>query len=137
MGYVRAIMDTKQALDFLKIKKEGLAGEWEAKESDFVEDTMSRRKGILFLTKKELIFVIESGVFSKKLKEAWRVPVSKMKTAGKGPFLFRKIVAISYDVSPEGAGAIRKLMGIRQIAFKLKDADSLVNKLKKLNPGIK
>lgn len=130
-------MKTEEALNFLRIKKEDLIGKWEAQESDASEDTLSKRKGILLLTKKDLIFVAEIGLFSKKLKEIYRVPVSKIKSVVKLPLLFKNTVTIRCNTTPEGAGILKRLISTRQLAFKLKDPKSLLDKLKELNPSIK
>ncbi len=68
------------------IRKEDSVGQWEARESDVSETTMYKRKGFLLLTKNEFIFIARVGVFSKKLKECWRAPLSSVKSVKKNAF---------------------------------------------------
>jgi len=58
------MMELEKVLKFLNLKKEDIINQWEAREVD-IEYGGKRRKGLLFLTKDELIFVAEVGVFSK------------------------------------------------------------------------
>lgn len=129
-------MEIEEISNSLNIKKEDLLGQWEAQESDVEESTMMKRKGSLLLTKDEFIFVAKVGVFSKKLKECWRIPLLAIKSARKMPFPIRAVI-IPYNVAPEKAGFLRKFVGMPQLAFKIKDSKSFIEKLKELNPKIK
>ena len=128
------MMELEKVLKFLNIKKEDMVNQWEAREID-VEYGSKRRKGLLFLTKDELIFVAEVGVFSKKLKELYRIPILSIKSAGKLPL--SKTVRIGYTKASKEAGFLKKVFGMRNVGFKIQDPKSLIQKLKELNPKIK
>ncbi len=128
------MMELEKVLKFLNIKKEEIINRWEAREID-VEYRSKRRKGPLFLTKDELIFVAEVGVFSKKLKELYRIPILSIKSAGKLPL--SKAVRIAYSKASKEAGFFKKMMGGRNVGFKIQEPKSLIQKLKELNSKIK
>ena len=110
-------------------------GKWSGGESDSAESTMHKRKGFLLLTKDEFIFVAKVGLFSKKFKSIWRVPLSSIKSVKKMGWPL-KAVFIAYIKAPEGAGTFRKFMGQRSLAFKIEEEKSFIAKIKKLNPRI-
>ncbi len=46
-------------------------------------------------------------------------------------------VFIAYSKAPEGAGALRRFIGTRNLAFKIRGYKSFIEKIKELNPKIK
>lgn len=119
----------------VNIKREDLVGHWQAKVSDM--DGEDKRAGLLLLTKDDVIFVTKMwGVFSKKLKESWRVPLSQIKSVGKLRRSFSKDIYISYG-STLGPGFLKKIPTVAGWRAKIKDSESFIEKLKELNPNIK
>ena len=112
-----------------------VVGKWNGRESDSAESTMYKRKGLLLLTSDEFIFVAKVGIFSKKFKSIWRVPISSIKSVKKMGWPL-KAVFIAYVKAPEGAGSFRKFIGQRSLAFKIEEEKSFIAKIKELNPRI-
>ena len=122
-----------EILQLLNIKS--VAGKWDGRESDAAESTMYRHKGMLLLTNDEFIFVARVGIFSKKFKSIWRIPLSSIRSVKKMPWPI-SAVFISYNKAPEGAGAFRRFIGTRNLAFDIEEHQSFIAKIKELNPKI-
>ena len=117
-------------LESLDIEREDLVGQWEAR---IDVDYSTGLKGLLLLTKDEVLFVRE-GTRLEKLKKSWRVPISRIKWASKLPLSSHVQISLK---APEGGGLMRKLVEQRERMFKIKDPKSFIEKLKQLNPNIK
>ena len=124
----------QEILQLLKIQS--VIGRWYGQESDSAESTTSKRKGSLLLTNEEFIFVAKVGVFSKKLKCIWRIPLSAIKTVKKMGWPIKAVFIVCNQSSKE-AGVLKRLMGERHLSFKIQDEESFIAKIKELNPNIK
>ncbi len=123
----------QEILQLLNIQS--VVGRWEGQESDSAESTTNRRKGSLLLTKDEFIFIAKVGIFSKKLKSIWRIPLSAIKTVKKMGWPI-KAVFITCNQSPKEKGVLKRLMGERHLSFKVQNEESFIFKIKELNPKI-
>lgn len=129
-------MDLEKVLNLINLKREDIVNQWEAREINISDEYASKgHKGLLFLTKNDLIFVAEIGVFSKKLKVPYRIFLDSIKSAGKFPL--SKTVRITYSKAPKESGFFKKMAGGRSVGFKVSDPKLLIQKLKELNSKIK
>jgi len=108
-------------------------GYWQAKEID-TDEAGSSRKGVLSLTKDSLVFFIYK-FFSKEPKERRRIAISSIKSIIKTPIL--NMFTIRYNKAPASAGALKRFVGMRSIAFKIKNWESFIENIRTLNPNIK
>lgn len=108
-------------------------GHWEAKEIN-TDEAGSSRKGTLSLSKDYLIFY-SYGFFSGKAKEWRRIPIVKIKSVTRSPIF--KMVTFKYNKAPSGAGGFRRFFSKRVISFRIKDWQSLIENIRRLNPNIK
>jgi len=108
-------------------------GHWQAKQID-TDEAGSSRKGILSLSKDYLIFYVY-GFFSKESKERRRIAISSIKSIIRTPIL--NMFTIRYNKAPAGAGALKRFVGMRSIAFKIKNWESFIENIRTLNPNIK
>ena len=112
----------------------GVIGYWEAKEIDTGDDYGSNIKGSLALTQQEIIF-FRYAWLSKKPKERRRISILKIKSIVRTPIF--NIITISHNKAPERSGAWRRFFSKRKISYKIKNWQSFVDNIKKINPSIK
>jgi len=110
-----------------------IIGQWEVKQRD--EEGFTRRRGILILTRNELIFLSKIGLFSKKQKEYCRIPLSEIKRVYRMPLA--NLVSITYNKASSEAGVLKRFFGKRYLGFKMKNSKLFIEKVKSLNLNIK
>lgn len=108
-------------------------GHWQVKRID-TDEGGSSRKGTLSLSKDYLIFYVY-GFFSKEPKEDRRIAISSIKSIIRTPIL--NMFTIRYNKAPAGAGALRRFVGMRSTAFKIKNWESFIQNIRPLSPNIK
>lgn len=109
-------------------------GYWEAKEMNMSDDYGRNIKGSLALTKSELVF-FRYTLLSGKAKEWRRILISGIKSIVRARLL--NIITISYNRASPGSGGFRRFLGRRKISYKIKDWQTFIENIRKLNPNIK
>jgi len=115
-------------------KQKGLIGYWQAKEIDRGDDYGANIKGSIGLTNDSIIFY-RYGFLSGKAK-AWRtIPLKGVKSISRTPIF--NLISIRYNRKPEKTGFFAKIFYSRTISYKIKDYQSLIENIRRLNPNIK
>jgi len=116
-------------------KQKGLIGYWQAKEvNNGGDDYGGNIKGTIGLTNDSIIFY-RYKFFSGKAR-AWRtIPIRGIKSISRTPIF--NLINIRYSWKPEKTGFFAKLFYSRTLSYKIKDYQSLIENIRKLNPNIK
>ncbi len=109
-------------------------GYWEAKEVDAGDGYGQNIKGSLALGRNEIIFY-RNKFFSGGTKEWRRIPIRGIKSIYRTPIL--NLVSIKYNKKPEKTGFFSRIFNSKTISYKIKDWQSFIENIRRLNPNIK
>jgi len=107
---------------------------WQAKEIDTGDDYGQNIKGSLALGKNEIIFY-RNKFFSGGTKEWRRIPIRGIKSIHRTSIL--NLVTIKYNRKPEKTGFLSRIFNSRTISYKIKDWQTFIENIRRLNPSIK
>jgi len=109
-------------------------GHWEAKEIDTGDSYGQSIKGVLTLSKNEIIFY-RNKFFSGKTKEWRRIPIRGIKSIYRMPVF--NLISIKYNRKPEKTGLVSRIFNSKAISYKIKGWESFIQSIRPLSPNIK
>jgi len=112
----------------------GAVGHWEAKEIDTGDGYGQSIKGVLTLSRNEIIFY-RNKFFSGKTKEWRRIPIRGIKSIYRMPVF--NLISIKYNRKPEKTGFFSRIFNSKTISYKIKNWESFIQNIRPLSPNIK
>ena len=112
----------------------GAVGHWEAKEIDTGDGYGQSIKGVLTLSKNEIIFY-RNKFFSGSTKEWRRIPIRGIKSIYRAPVF--NLISIKYNRKPEKTGLLSRIFNSKAISYKIKGWESFIQNIRPLSPNIK
>jgi len=109
-------------------------GHWEAKEIDTGDGYGQSIKGVLTLSRNEIIFY-RNKFFSGSTKEWRRIPIKGIKSIYRVPVF--NLINIKYNRKPEKTGLLSRIFNSKAISYKIKNWESFIQNIRPLSPNIK
>lgn len=109
-------------------------GHWEAKQIDTGDDYGQNIKGVLTLSRNEIIFY-KNKFFSGGTKEWRRIPIRGIKSIHRTRIF--NLVTIKYNRRLEKTGFFSRIFNSKTISYKIKNWESFIQNIRTLNPNIK
>ena len=109
-------------------------GHWEAKQIDTGDDYGQNIKGVLTLSKNEIVFY-KNKFFSGRTKEWRRIPIRGIKSIYRTRIF--NLINIKYNRKPEKTGLFSRIFNSKTVSYKIKGWESFIQNIRPLSPNIK